>query len=226
MCSRLMQSTPRSLAACAASDMLRVFVLRIENMERKGSSQAFQLAVSRLLQSGLLHIMSGMLAATAEDLWLQQAQPRHGAAVYWSADKLKITSTFVEFQQRLLQHASNLLSLWATLFTLSQHAGGSNPLADQLLVKSRAESAPAVLQLCATTLELASQQIPQLLAADRRAVWQAVQSHSPAVLPTVTSSSGSLIVWPSSTCRCRDCQSAWCWTECRASHACLISLGF
>lgn len=193
--SRIIQATPRSLAACAASDILIAFVVQTGCMELPYpvANGLYMRVCRQLVQSGLVDSISGALAATAEDLQAQQAQPRHGAARYWPVLE-GASSDLVMFQHQLLRHSLSLLAAWAALFEfcVCPDAGGSSAVAAQQWGASRSASALAAVHLGAAIMDLISQRIPQLLAADRTAVLQAVQCSIPAVCATVTGCASQL----------------------------------
>jgi hypothetical protein len=185
MCSSIMQAGPRSLAACAASDMLKAFAVRIRCTDKPDPIliSLHLRACRQLLQPGLLDGLSKVLTAAAEDLQAQQAQPRHGAARYWPVVPGPVEvapSDLPMFQHQLLQHSYTMLAAWVTVFEFCKGAA------------SRAASAAAALQLAAAVMDLVSQRIPQLLAADRKAVLQAVQSSSQRVQATVSGRASQL----------------------------------
>lgn len=148
---------------------------------------------AQLLQSGLLGSIGPALTAAAEDLRLRQPQPDHAAAHYWPTGTQEAPELVVS-QQQLLLHSFNLLTLWLCFHNVVIESGStviddSHALqqvlaANSAAAASLAASAAAAMQLAAAVMKLASQHIPQLVAADHLAVLQAVHPPgSAAVLP-------------------------------------------
>jgi hypothetical protein len=152
----------------------------------------------QLLESPMLDSIGPALTAAAEDLQSEHPQPDHAAARYWPAGT-QGASELVVSQQQLLLHSRNLLTLWACFLRVGESSSSSadschtpqhvqQELADDsaaaAALAASAASAAAAVQLAGAVMELVSRDIPQLVAADRQAVLQAVHvGPTEAVLP-------------------------------------------